>query len=390
MTRDTPTSAEPGQSRGHTSPGFEALRDRLDTYLLADPSLSIQIAVQWRDQLVVDLVGGEHLGTDSITGVFSASKGVAAVAFGTMVGSGVIDLDRLVVDYWPEFAAHGKDRMTVRTLLSHQGGLIGVDGGLSREEFLDSEAAAARLAAARPQWRAGSAVGYHGLTIGIFMEELVRRTTGTTLQALYEVAIRAPLDIDFYLGLPESEERRYREILPMIPTPDQQAALAERNTAPDGLMALMFNSINTVGDASPSAALVDRAARAAGSASVGGVGSARGLARVYAAAIGLVGDALLDAETIGQMSQEHSWGLDRVLNIQSCFGVVFMKPQPRIEFGSYHAFGHDGAGGALGFADPMYDMSFGYIPMPMQFPGGADDKSIELSQIARRCIRQLS
>jgi hypothetical protein len=90
-----------------------------------------------------------------------------------------------------------------------------------------------------------------------------------------------------------------------------------------------------------------------------------------------------------QMSQELSWGLDRVLNIQSCFGVVFMKPQPRVEFGSYKAFGHDRAGGALAFADPMHDMAFGYIPMPMQFPGGADDKSIELSQIARRCIRRL-
>ena len=90
------------------------------------------------------------------------------------------------------------------------------------------------------------------------------------------------------------------------------------------------------------------------------------------------------------MSQQHSWGLDRVLNVQSCFGVVFMKPQPRIEFGSYQAFGHDGAGGALAFADPMYDMSFGYIPMPMQFPGGVDDKGIELSQVTRDCIRELS
>ena len=300
MTNDTMTATEPGQCRGYTSPGLEALRDHLDTHLLADPLLSIQIAVQWRDQFVVDLVGGEHLGADSITGVFSASKGVAAVALGTLIRSGVIDLDRKVVDYWPEFAAHGKGRMTVRTLLSHQAGLIGVDGGLSRDEFLDSEAAAARLAAARPQWRPGSAVGYHGLTIGVFMEELVRRTTGTTLQALYEATIRAPLDIDFYLGLPESEERRYREIQPMNPAPAQQAALAERNTASDGMTALMFNSVNAAGDASPSAALVDRATRAAGSASVGGVGSARGLARVYAAAIGLVGDALLDEETIGR------------------------------------------------------------------------------------------
>ena len=271
-----------------------------------------------RDQYVVDLVGGQHLGADSITGVFSASKGVAAVALGTLIRSGVVDLDRAVVEYWPEFAPHGKERITVRSLLSHQCGLVGVDGGLSREEFLDSEAAAARLADARPQWRPGSAVGYHGLAIGIFMEELVRRTTGDTLQALYEGTIRSPLDIDFYLGLPESQEQRYREILPMNPTPAQQAALAERDTASDGLTALMFNRVNADGDASPSAALVDRATRAAGSASVGGVGSARGLARVYAAAIGLVGDALLDDETIGQMSQQqfHEHHSEARLNIE--------------------------------------------------------------------------
>ena len=385
---DIVTDLDLGQCRGHVSPGFEAVREYLDVHLLADPSLSIQLAVQWRDELVVDLVGGRHLDVDSITGVYSVSKGVAAVVLGTLVREGVIDLDRTVADYWPEFAAHGKEHVTVRTVLSHQCGLLGVDGGFTPEEFLDSEGAAARLAATRPSWRPGSAVGYHTLTIGLLMEELVRRATGRSLQSVYEDAIRASYNSDFYLGLPESEEHRFRDVLPMAPTAAQQDSVVA--PAPDGIAALTFNSMHSDTLLPSSLSPNQRAVRAAGSAAIGGVGSARGLAQLYAAAIGLIGGPILDDETIGQMAQQHSWGHDRVLNVQSCFGIVFMKPQPRLEFGSYQAFGHDGAGGAMGFADPMHNMSFGYIPMPMQFPGGADARCVELSQITRRCIRELS
>jgi hypothetical protein len=117
------------------------------------------------------------------------------------------------------------------------------------------------------------------------------------------------------------------------------------------------------------------------------VGSARGIADVYAAALGQLGDALLGSGTIARVSQEQVSGIDRVLNAQMAFAAVFMKPQQRIPFGSYRAFGHDGAGGALGYADPMYDLAFGYIPMPMQYPGGADEKGVDLSAIVRECIR---
>jgi CubicO group peptidase (beta-lactamase class C family) len=120
---------------------------------------------------------------------------------------------------------------------------------------------------------------------------------------------------------------------------------------------------------------------------LGGVGSALGLAQVYAASTGLTGHQILDDTTIATMSQQQAWGLDRVLDQQSCFGTVFMKPQPRMEFGSYQAFGHDGFGGAIGFADPMYHMSFGYIPASLSSPPGADRRAIELSHLVRRCIR---
>jgi CubicO group peptidase (beta-lactamase class C family) len=377
------------QSTGTVAPGFENVRDEFDAYLADDPNYSAQLAVYWKDQLVVDLAGGDGFENDTLTGTFSATKGVAAIALATLVSSGELDLDQTVVHYWPEFGAHGKEKLLVRELLSHQAGLINIDAGLETADILDSRRAAPKLAGQRPYWRPGTAFGYHGLTIGTFMEELVRRITGRSLQELYEDRIRGPRDIDFWLGLPQSQEERFEELRPAHPTAEQLAMVSESPLAADGLGALMFNGVNNLvppnlGPYSPNL----REVRAAGPAALGGIGSARGLAQVYAAAIGLTGEALLDPDTLAAMGQQQVWGVDRVLNFPMAFGIVFMKPHPGSDFGSFRAFGHDGAGGALGYADPLYDVSFGYIPLQMQLPGGADARALRLSQTVRAAIRQ--
>ena len=374
------------QSTGFVRRGFEAVRHQLDAYLLGDPTYSAQLAVYWKDELVIDLVGGPELDADSITGVFSVSKGVAAVAMATLIASGQLDLDEHVVHYWPEFAPHGKDAITVRQLLSHQAGLLNVDGGLLLDEITESDRGAARLAAQRPVWRPGSAFGYHAVTIGLLMEELVRRTAGASLQALYERVVRAPRDIDFYLGLPESQEPRFRAVGPVAPTPRQAAERAELPMSPDGLTAFTFARGGAATPGDDGLTPNNRAVRAAGPTATGGIGSARGLAAVYAAALGNLGDPFVDRDTLEAMSQQQVWGHDRVLNLTNCFGIVFLKPQPRMEFGSYRAFGHDGAGGALAYADPLHDLAFGFIPLPMQYPGGADPKAVQLSQLVREAV----
>jgi CubicO group peptidase (beta-lactamase class C family) len=127
--------------------------------------------------------------------------------------------------------------------------------------------------------------------------------------------------------------------------------------------------------------------RRGGPAAIGGVGSARGLARLYAAALGHVGAPVAARSTFDAMSQQQSWGIDRTLNVMNCFGIVFMTPRPRMPFGSVHAFGHDGAGGALAFADPDTELAFGYVPVPMQHPGGADHRSVALARLARECVK---
>jgi CubicO group peptidase (beta-lactamase class C family) len=380
------------RSGGTVSAGFEAVRNQFDAYLLADPAYSAQLSVYWDGELVVDLTGGADLAEDSVTGVFSVSKGISALVIATLVRDGRLGLDERVATYWPEFAACGKQAVTVRQLLSHQAGLVGLPGGLTFPELRDSEVAAARLAETVPSWYPGSDFGYHGITIGVFMEELTRRIAGRTLQEVYESEIRSPHDIDFYLGMPAAAEPRFREVLPMVTTSEQQAEIDRRAAAPDGIMALAFNSPvrgPSVLESPISPNL--REVRAAGPAAVGGIGSARGLAKAYATAIGAAGQpALLDADTIAQVTQQQVRGLDRVLNKTMCFGIVFMKAHQEVEFGSYRAFGHDGAGGGLAFADPVYGMGFGYIPMPIQFPGAADPKAVHLSQLVRYCIRMRS
>lgn len=380
-------------SVGQVASRFGRVRDRLDAYLLEDPAFSAQLAIYHEGELVVDLVGGTGMSADSIAVVASATKGVAGITLATLVSQGRLDLDARVVDYWPEFAPYGKHKLLVRELLSHQAGLLNVHGLMSEEDFGDSRRVAAALAASRPVWRPASAFGYHALTIGVLMEELSRRVAGTDLRTLYEERIRAPRDIQFWLGVPEAEDHRCVDIPPAILSAKEAADHAALPLRSDDLVAYAFNRSRP--DPSPLRAggsvldVSSRRIRSMGFAAALGIGSALGLAQVYAAALGHLGDPLIDDETIDAMSQEQVWGPDRLSGVVRAFGVVFMKPDPRLPFGSFRAFGHDGSGGKLAFADPMYDMAFGYIPSPRQEgrPNvGADYRSIQLSILARECI----
>jgi CubicO group peptidase (beta-lactamase class C family) len=296
-----------------------------------------------------------------------------------LVQDGLLDLDATVAHYWPEFAVHGKDRLLVREALSHQAGLLGVEGGFALDEFTTA-GAAARLAAARPSWQPGRQFGYHALTIGILMEELCRRTAGESLQGIYDRRIQAAHGIDFFLGLPEGSEHRYRDVLytsdPQQPWLDPLSLDGLNSNAPVSTIMELPNI---------------RAVRAAGMSAAGGVGSAEGLARLYAAATtGIDGaEAFLSPPTVELMSQEQVWGLDRSSGLDNAFAVVFMKPHPSRNFGSHRAFGHEGANAALGFADPAYGLGFGYIPRRAE-EGRTPGKAHQLAAAVRRSAAALS
>ncbi|KQQ98722.1 serine hydrolase [Arthrobacter sp. Leaf141] len=361
-------------SSGFAAPGYESVRDLFDSFLAADPGYSAQVAAYHHGKVVVRLTGGPDMAPDTVTGAYSCSKGVAAMVIALLVQDGLLNLDAAVAHYWPEFAVHGKDRLLVREALSHQAGLMGLAGGIALEDFTTA-AGAARLAAARPTWRPGSQFGYHALTIGIIMEELCRRTAGRSLQELYNQLIRTPHGVDFFLGLPGDHEHRYRDVL-YAAAPEDQIWLD-----PLSLEGLNGNApVSTIMEL-PNLRIV----RAAGMSAAGGVGSAEGLARLYAAAATGVdgGAAFLQPGTIEAMAQEQVWGLDRSSGQDNAFAVVFMKPHPTRNFGSHRAFGHEGANAALGFADPAYALSYGYIPRRAE-EGRTPGKAHRLAAEVRR------
>ncbi|WSR03965.1 MFS transporter [Streptomyces sp. NBC_01210] len=334
---------------------------------------------------VVAELPAHQAGLGSGTGVYSVTKGAAHLVVALLVQDGVLELDREVAHYWPEFAAEGKDRLTLRELIGHRAGVIGVDGGFTIEELADDRVLAARLAGQRPYWEPGTAYGYHALVIGALTGEVVRRVTGRSIQELYEERVRAPYGLDLHLGLPEALEARYADVLPMQPTPEQLAELQAGAPDPESLMGIAFGL-----NATPPTDLVElantRAVRALGQASAGGVGNARGVAGLFAAAISEVDGrvALLKSDTVAEFARLYAVGTDLVTGDQDTFGLGFQALGQRYSFLGAEAFGHSGAAGALGFADPGSGIAYGYVRRRYAFPGGA---AAENDRLAASVVR---
>ncbi|MFE7652621.1 serine hydrolase domain-containing protein [Streptomyces bottropensis] len=364
--------------RGGVADGFEAVREEFAVFV-ADERADYegQLTAYVHGRRVVDLWAGPEAeaetGGETLHGVFSSTKGAAHLVVALLVQDGVLELDREVAYYWPEFAAEGKGAVTLRELLAHRAGLVGTSAGFTLEELADDRVIAERLAVQRPFWRPGTAFGYHALVIGALTGEVVRRATGRTLQDVYEERVRAPYGLDFFLGLPEEHEHRFRSVLPMTPTPAQQAELDAVPHGPHTLASIAFNSqVPEPGELTdfPNARVV----RAKGQSSAGGVASARGLAGMYAAAISTVDGRppLLKPDTVAEIGQVHSFGHDLVARAPKAFGLGFQATAELVHpFLGAGTFGHSGAGGSQAFADPRSGLAYGYTRRRMAFPGGA-------------------
>jgi len=386
---DSPVVENPvveNKVEGGTAAGFEPVAEEFGRLLARERDARGQFCAYLRGQRVVDLWGGGDVAADDLQGVFSSSKGVSAVGIALLVQRGVLDLDAPVSRYWPEFAGGGKGDVTVRLALSHQAGVPGVEPQLTLDELMDHDTVTARLAAQVPHWRPGKAHGYHALMIGTIMDELVRRTEGIPIAEFFRKEIGEPRGVDFYLRTTEDVDHRVRMLLPADPTPEEQEQLGGgQPPAGDSLTGMAFNRAV----AAEHAELLPniRAYRASGQAATAGVGSARGLARLYAMCIGEVDGfpRLLTEDTVARVTQIQTAGEDLVLRVPSRFGIVFQKADDRLTYGSHQAFGHDGAGGSIGIADPWHGLSYAWIPRRMSFPSGADVRGLGLARIAREC-----
>ena len=330
---------------------------------------------------VADVETGRPWVEDSIALVFSSTKGATAICAHLLAQRGELDLDAPVAEYWPEFAAAGKQDIPVRWLLSHRVGLPVFDNPMTAEEYLAWEPPVKALAAQRPVWEPGTTHGYHAGSYGWLVGEVVRRISGKSVGTFFADEVAVPLGLDFWIGLPASEESR---VVPIIGVDlqdggiDQQAQTENRRKLlaaardPDSLL-------NRPSTATP-LDMNSRAFHAAEIPAGNGITVARSLARMYASLIGdgVDGVRLLNDETVARASAEESSGRDEVLQIATRFGLGFSLNLETGDLGQEGAFGHSGAGGSLGFADPKAETAFGYVMNKMQLVAADDPRTLTL------------
>jgi CubicO group peptidase (beta-lactamase class C family) len=326
------------------------------------------VAIWHSGRLIVDLWGGwsdvartKAWRADTIVNFFSVSKALCAIACMRLVDQGRLDLDAPVARYWQEFAANGKEAVTVRQLLSHQAGLPAIRKPLPDGTALDWDVIVHALETETPWWQPGGGHGYHVNTFGFLAGELVRRIDGRSIGTLLREDIAGPLGADLHIGLPAPEHYRVSDFLwpgqPEKPPLDSDDALMHWNAYwnPPG-----FSGAQWVNEPRWRVAEVP---------STNGHGNARGIARVYAAlACGgaIDGVRILSPEALAAATAEQVCGHDIVNNRPSRFGIGFQLTQPERPLGpNPGAFGHFGAGGSLGFCDPQANIAFGYVTNDM-------------------------
>ncbi|OQQ20210.1 esterase [Streptomyces sp. M41(2017)] len=380
---------------GTVAEGFEPVREAFARNFAALGDRGAAVTVYRDGHRVVDLWAGtrdvdgtepwQH-GTAQI--VRSATKGVAAAVVLLLAQRGLLDLDAPVASHWPAYKARGKEHTRVRHLLAHRAGVPVLDRPLTPAEAADPDIAAAAVAAQTPVWRPGTDHGYHAQTYSWLTGELVRRVTGRTLGAWIADEIARPLDLDLWVGLPPEQAGRVGRVAQVEAPPAPgglrtrpKRAVVEAYADPDSVTRRAFAAITPMPDEN------DPAYRAAVLPASNGIATADGLARFYAALIGEVdGVRLFTPETAAQARAQHSAGPDRVLVVNTRFGLGYMLHGPASPLLSPDSFGHPGRGGALGFADPEAGIAFGYVTNGFRTSVTADARAQALVRAVRAAV----
>jgi CubicO group peptidase (beta-lactamase class C family) len=362
---------------GWCAHGWERVRDAFAANFLHHGDVGAACAVYRRGVPVVDLwagladhVAGRPWEEDTVQIVFSATKGITAACVNLLVERGLLAVDAPVATWWPEFAAAGKGTIPLRWVLCHKAGLAAVEGDFTLAQVLAWDPVVAAIAAQAPNWEPGTAHGYHARSFGWILGEVVRRVSGRTLGRFVAEEIAAPLGLEFWIGLPPAMMGRRARMIPAVAGLPSLTELlgADSLTArvmggPNGLFDYndMWNRDEILAAEMPSS---------------NGVGTARALARLYAALIGeLDGRRLLRAETVARATEVQSQGADLVLLLPTCFGLGFMLQPMMAPDGGPRCFGHTGAGGSTAFADPDAGFGFGYVTSQLQFDLTGDPRS---------------
>jgi len=363
---------------------FQRARDAFAENFEHHPELGASFCVVLDGRTVVDVWGGHADAArtraweqNTLVNVFSAAKGIVSAVVHRLTARGALDIDSRVSVDWPEFGAAGKGDVPVRWLLDHSAGLAALRDSQPTGTLYDWDAMVAALAAETPWWQPGTAHGYHAVTFGFLVGEVARRATGNSIRELVAVELANALDVDLYIGVPVNEYPRVAEIPPtIVPESAADNPVAKAVTDPTSLTALAF--ANPADLMEPGVANTARW-RAAEIPASNAHANARALARLYGA---------LAREDREDMWREHRRGIDQVLGVETAFSAGFMLPSELRPFGrGVRCFGHPGAGGSLGFADPDIGLGFGYTPnQTIASMAGGDPRWTPLIDAVYECV----
>jgi CubicO group peptidase (beta-lactamase class C family) len=380
------------QIQGYFDLKFESLRDAFAALFEEPQERGMALCVQIGGETVVDLWAGvadkdgqQAWHSDTILNLFSCTKTFTAVTALQLVGEGKLELDAPVARYWPEFAAAGKDKITLRHLLSHQAGLPALRQMLPAEALYDWQAMTAALAAEQPWWALGEGHGYAPITYGWLVGEVLRRVEGRGPGESIVARTAKPLGLDFHVGLADEEFERVAIISRGKGNFGDAAAqrlLKTMMSEPAAMSTRAFTnppSIMTSTNKPEWRRMQQPAAN--------GHGNARSLAGFYS---GLLDGQLLESELLAELTREHAVGDDKTLLTRTRFGLGCMLDQPEVANATYgmgpRAFGHPGAGGSIGFADPERDVAFGFVTNNLGPFVLMDPRAQKLARLLADCL----
>ena len=385
---------------GQVAPGFEGVREAFDQNFAERGEIGAAVAAYWHGQKVVDLWGGRRSpeseapwSADTLVVVMSTTKGLAAMTMAIANARGWLDYDAPIARYWPEFAQNGKQAITVRQLLGHEAGLVLVDEKLTLDKLRDLDGLATVLARQKPAWEPGMRRGYHTMSLGLYLQEIIRRVDPgkRTLGRVFHDEIAVPLDIELYIGLPRDipDERlarmkkmsRLRALLALPRTPP---ALIRKMLQPHSLLrrSMLLDEVDWS----------DRRWLELEIPSGNAVGTARAIAGAYSAFAEGGGALGIPPETMARLTAPpRMLGTDEVLGVPTAFSLGFLRPTGAYPFGSSsRAFGAPGAGGSFAFADPDAHVGYAYVMNKMDFHMSDDPREKALRDALYRAIGRMA
>jgi len=388
---------------GYVAPGFEDVKNEFIQNFIQRGENGAAFSVYYKGEKVVDLWGGykdavtkEPWEEDTKVIVFSTTKGLAAICLAMANSNGWLDYNEKVATYWSEFAQNGKENITVRQLLAHEAGLCLVDEIFTINDLNDFDKIASIMARQKPLWEPGSQHGYHLSTMGMYMNELMRRVDPQhrSIGVFFSEELAKPLNLNFYIGLPDSIPDKE---LAKVYYPSIGQFILNMNNMPEKMRkdfrnrnSILSQSFKIPEKFSPNSRGTQRVEMPSGN----GIGDARSIARVYGYFAQGAKGLHFSNETFSLIKQDAkvppAGAYDVVMGLDTYFAYGFLKPGPDFLYGpNQQVFGTPGAGGSYGFADPEKEIGYAYIMTRMGLYLVNDPREVALRNTLYKCIDQI-